>query len=301
MRIDIAVDLCGYTQHGRPGILAGRPAKIQVSYLGYPGTMGSPHIDYLLADKVLIPPECREGYSERIVFLPESYQVNTRIWKMADAIPDRAGLGLPLDGFVFCGFNNHFKITPDVFDVWMRLLRTVDNSVLWLLEGNALATENLRREASARGVSPDRLVFAPRLPIEQHLARQRRADLFLDTFNCGAHTTASDALWAGLPLVTCVGTTFASRVAASLLHALDLGELVTSSPSDYEGLALKLARDGDALAAIRDRLWRNRQTHPLFDTARFTRHLEQGYGAIWERARRGMPPEDIWAPSVDAH
>lgn len=300
MRIDIAVDLCGYTQHGRPGILAGRPARVQISYLGYPGTMGSPHMDYLIADKVLIPPEYRQGYSEKIVYLPESYQVNTRIWKIADQIPPRTELGLPPDAFVFCGFNNHFKITPDVFDVWMRLLRNVDNSVLWLLEGNPLATANLQREAAARGVSPGRVIFAPRLRIDAHLARQHRADLFLDTFNCGAHTTASDALWAGLPLVTCCGSTFASRVAASLLRALDLDELTTFSPSDYENLALRLAHDRAALAAIREKLWRNRQTHALFDTARFTRHLEGAYRTIWERARRGMPPEDISVPPIDA-
>jgi len=300
MNIDIAVDLCGYTRLGRPNILAQRPAEVQVSYLGYPGTMGSPHIDYLIADTTLISPDHRDGYSEKIVYLPESYQANTRIWKMAHPIPERAELALPADSFVFCCFNNHFKITPDVFDVWMRLLRNVDDSVLWLLEGNPIAIENLRREAAARDVSPDRLVFAPHQRIDLHLARQHRADLFLDTFNYGAHTTASDALWAGLPVVTCCGATFASRVGASLLRALDLAELITSSPSDYESLALRLARDRAALAAIRQKLWRNRQTHSLFDSARFTRHLEAGYGAIWERARHGMPPQDIWVAPIDA-
>lgn len=294
--IDIAVDLCGYTRSFRPNILVDRPAPIQASYLGFTGTMGSSHIDYLIADHVVIPPEARADYSESIIHLPHSYFVNGRDRKIADHIPSRAELGLPEQGFVFCCFNHCYKITPDVFDIWMCLLRMVDGSVLWLRAGDSTALANLRREAAQRGVSPARLVFAPRCNFELHLARHCRADLFLDTFHYGAHTTACDALWTGLPLVTCCGATFASRVGASVLRALDLGELVTSSPDEYQALALKLAREPARLAAIRGKLKRNRDTHPLFDDVQFTRNLEGAYRAIWERSQRGEPPQDISVP-----
>ena len=198
--------------------------------------------------------------------------------------------GLPEHGFVFCSFNNNYKITPAVFDVWMRLLRQVEGSVLWLLEGNAAAPRNLRREAAARGIAPERLVFAPRMKHEDHLARHRLADLFLDTLPYNAHTTASDALWAGLPVLTCLGTTFAGRVAASLLQAVGLPELITRSLGDYESLALQLANDATMLAAIKQKLARNRETFPLFDTDRFRRHIEAAYVAMWERYQRGEPP-----------
>lgn len=298
MEIDIAVDLCGYTRHFRPNILALRPAPVQALYLGYPGTSGARHIDYLIADHVLIPPEQRTGYSEQIVYLPDSYQINDRGRKVAEVRPSRGALDLPERGFVFCCFNRNFKITPDVFDVWMRLLREVEGSVLWLLAGPDAAMVNLRREAAARGVCPSRLVFAPRLRTDLHLARHSQADLFLDTFHCGAHTTASDALWVGLPLVTCCGPTFASRVAASLLTALGLPELITSSPAEYERLALSLARDPAALAAAREKLATHRETHPLFNDVRLTRHLELAYRMMWERSTRGEPPEDMVVPAL---
>ena len=203
--IDIAVDLKGYTYDARLGILAQRPAPVQVTYLGFPGTLGATYIDYLVADEVVVPLEARAHYAEQVVYLPDSYQVNDGKRTIAARTPTRAELGLPERGFVFCSFNNNYKITPEVFDVWMRLLRQVEGSVLWLLEGNATAPANLRREAQARGVAGERLVFAPRLPLAEHLARQRLADLFLDTLPCNAHTTASDALWAGLPVLTCLG------------------------------------------------------------------------------------------------
>ena len=293
LEIDIAVDLKGFTQGARTGVLAARAAPIQVSYLGYPGTMGASYIDYLIADHFIVPPEQADGYSERIVWLPDSYQVNDRARTISDATPSRAQAGLPEQGFVFCCFNNNYKITPDVFDVWMRLLRETDGSVLWLLEGNSGAPPNLRREAEQRGVAADRLIFAPKLEPADHLARHRLADLFLDTLYCNAHTTASDALWSGLPVVTCPGTTFAGRVAGSLLQAVGLPELVTTSLADYEATARALAHDPTRLAALKARLARNRETCPLFDTERFTRQIEAAYTVMWQRQQRGSAPESF--------
>ena len=293
LEVDIAVDLKGFTQGARTAILAARPAPIQVSYIGYPGTMGASYIDYLIADRFVVPPEQYEAYSERIAWLPDSYQVNDQDRKISDVTPSRAQAGLPEHGFVFCSFNNTYKITPDVFDVWMRLLREIDGSVLWLLEANSSAPNNLRRGAEQRGVSAERLIFAPKLKLEDHLARQRLAHLFLDTLYYNAHTTASDALWSGLPVVTCPGTTFASRVAGSLLHAVGVPELVTTSLADYEALALALARDPAQLAALKSRLARNRATHPLFDTERFARHIEAAYTTMWQRQQRGDAPESF--------
>jgi len=291
MEIDIAVDLKGFTQDARPGILAFRPAPVQVNYLGHPGTMGASYVDYLIADRRVVPEAREQHYSEQIVFLPESYQANDRTRPIAERTPARAEEGLPATGFVFCCFNISCKITPDVFDVWMGLLRQVEGSVLWLLDDNPSAVRNLKREAEARGVSADRLAFAPRRPPEEHLARHRLADLFLDTLPCNAHTTASDALWAGLPLLTCTGNTFAGRVAASLLSAVGLPELVADSLAAYEALALKLARQPAALTAVKAKLSRQRDTAPLFDTERFARHLESAFVRMWERSQRGLPPE----------
>ncbi|MEP7209062.1 MAG: tetratricopeptide repeat protein, partial [Casimicrobiaceae bacterium] len=253
--IDILVELMGHTKLARPGICARRAAPVQVSYLGYPGTAGAPWFDYLIADRTVIPSSARPYYDEKIAWMPHSYQANDSTKLIAAATPDRAVLGLPERAFVFCCFNNVFKITPDVFDVWMRLLRAVPGSVLWLLEtSDAAVRRNLRREAAARGVDADRLVFAARMPLDQHLARHRCADLFVDTFHYNAHTTASDALWSGLPVVTCLGETFAARVAASLLRAVGLPELVTASPAEYEALALALARSPERLATLRSKL-----------------------------------------------
>jgi predicted O-linked N-acetylglucosamine transferase (SPINDLY family) len=296
--IDIAVDLKGFTGNNRAGIFAWRGAPLQAAYLGFPATMGASFIDYIIADQVVIPPGLEGAYAEKVVRLPDSYQVNDRQRRIAERTPSRAAAGLPEQGFVFCSFNNNYKIRPATFDVWMRLLRQVEGSVLWLLQDNAAAVENLRRHAEARGVAADRLVFAPRLGLDAHLARHRLADLFLDTFPVNAHTTASDALWAGLPVLTCAGATYAGRVAGSLLHAVGLPELITHSLGDYEALALRLAREPALLASFRQRLVRDRQTCALFDTTRFTRHLEAAYTAMWERQQGGEPPESFAVPAI---
>lgn len=291
MEIDIAVDLKGYTNSSRPGILACRPAPVQVHHLGYPGSMGSDSIDYIVGDKTVIPEKHRLYFREKIAYLPDTYQCNDSKRRIADERPTRETAGLPNGAFVFASFNNSFKIAPDVFAVWMRLLRENNRAVLWLLEYNATAMNNLKREAQAAGVDPARLVFAKPVPHAEHLARLPLADLFLDTLPYNAHTTASDALWAGLPVLTAVGTTFAGRVGASLLYAAGLPELVTDSLDAYGALALRLSEDEAALAAIRARLARDRATCALFDTARFTRNLEAAYREMHARARRGEPPE----------
>ncbi|MDX1486086.1 MAG: tetratricopeptide repeat protein [Alphaproteobacteria bacterium] len=290
MEIDIAIDRKGYTHNCRPEIFALRPAPIQVNYLAYPGTMGSEYIDYIIADRFVIPPEHRQYYSEAVVYLPESYQPNDSQRFISESIPDRAEVGLPERGFVFACFNNSYKIVPPMFDIWMRLLAEVEDSVLWLLEANAAASRNLRQEAESRGIAPERLIFAKFLPHHEHLARLRLADLFLDTLPFNAHTTTSDALWAGLPVLTCLGNTFAGRVAGGLLNAVGLPELITYSLDDYTETALNLARDSDRLTELRSRLARNRLTHPLFDTDRYRRSLETAYETMWSRYQRGERP-----------
>ena len=290
MEIDIAVDLMGFTGECRPGIFAARPAPVQVNYLGFPGSMGADYIDYILADRTLIPERNASHYSEKIVYLPDTYQANDSKRAKGDRAFTRAELGLPENAFVFCGFHNAFKITPQVFDVWMRLLNALPGSVLWLLEDNPSAPQNLKHEAEQRGTAAERLIFPNRAAAEDHLARQRVADLFLDTFTCNAHTTASDALWVGLPVLTLTGESFAGRVAASLLTALGLPELITQKIADYETLALKLAKDPATLSAIRNKIARHRDTAPLFDTARFTRNLEAAYRTMWERHQSGEAP-----------
>jgi protein O-GlcNAc transferase len=294
LEIDIAIDLDGNRGAKRQGILARRPAPVQVNYLGNPGTMGLAFYDYIIADRVLIPAEHQIHYSEQVVYLPHTYMPNDRKRAIAENTPTRAEAGLPETGFVFACHNAEHKIGPEIFDVWMRLLQKIDGSVLWLKFPTPSAMGNLRREARARGVDPDRLVFAHRMARpEDHLARLRLANLFLDTLPYNAHATACDALWAGLPVVTCLGNTFAGRVAASLLGAVGLPELIASSLTEYEELALSLARDPQRLAAIRVKLEANRQTEPLFDTARFTGDLEAAYAAMWERAQRGRPAESF--------
>jgi protein O-GlcNAc transferase len=288
--IDILVNLNGYFGVERTGIFALRPCPVQVNYLGYPGTMGADYIDYIIADEFVIPADQHEHFSEKIVYLPESYQVNDRKRAISDRPVTRGEYGLPESAFVFCCFNNSHKLTPAMFDVWMRLLSLVDGSVLWLLEANEAVSANLKREAETRGVSATRIVFAPFAPPPDHLARQRLADLFLDTLPHNAHTTASDALWAGLPVLTCLGSTFAGRVAGSLLDAVGLPELVTHSLDEYEALALNLALEPALLADLKAKLARNRDTCSLFDTARFTRHIEAAYARMWERQQRGEPP-----------
>lgn len=291
--IDILIHRDGHNDLSRTGIFALRPAPVQVNYLGYPGTLGAPYIDYIIADPMLIPRRSRHHFDEKIVELPHSYQPNDPTRVISDRAISRAEFGLPDDAFVFCCFNNNTKITPDVFDAWMRLLRAVGNGVLWLLECSPVAAEHLCREAEARGVSPQRLVFAPRVEVSEHLARHRCADLFLDTFYYGAHTTASDALWAGLPVLTCPGEAMAARVAASLLSAVGLPELIASDRGDYEAKALALALDPGRLAAIRRALAENRPTRPLFDTARYTRYLEQAYLQMHARRLAGRSPDHI--------
>jgi predicted O-linked N-acetylglucosamine transferase (SPINDLY family) len=290
--IDIAVDLMGLTGNSRQGILALRPAPVQVNYLGFPGTTALPYIDYILADRIVIPEAEQRHYSEKVVYLPDTYMPADSKRRVSERRFGRADEGLPETGIVFCCFNNSYKFTPQVFDLWMRLVLAVDGSVLWLSQPSDAARRNLIAEAKRCGVSPDRLVFAPFLPeIDDHLARLSLADLFLDTLPCNAHTTASDALFIGVPVITVPGSTFAGRVAASLLSAVGLPELIAPSLSAYEAHALALARDSQALRAIKAKLNVNRANHPLFDTARFTRHLETAFGAIRERQRRGFPPE----------
>jgi predicted O-linked N-acetylglucosamine transferase (SPINDLY family) len=291
--IDIAIDLKGYTTDGRTAIFAHRAVPIQVNYLGYPGTMGARYFDYIIGDADVIPVGHEAFYTEKVVRLPDTYQVNDSKRVISNCTPSRAEVGLPESGFVFCCFNNNFKIGPDIFNMWMRLLKRVESSVLWLYEDNAAALRNLRLEAESRGVRADRLVPATRMPLPEHLARHRLADLFLDTLPVNAHTTASDALWAGLPVLTCTGNTFAGRVATSLLRAIGLPELIAGNLTDYEALALKLATTPALLSDIRAKLAKNRNTHPLFDTDRFRRHIESAYTTMYDRYQRGEVPQSF--------
>ncbi len=292
--IDIAIDLMGYTTDCRPSILAHRPAPIQVNYLGFAGTMGAGHIDYIIGDRCVIPEQQQPQFSEHVVYLPDTFFAYDNKQKCASQMPTRTEQGLPEAGFVFCAFNNTYKLTPQLFAIWMRLLRAVEGSVLWLSPANDIAVRNLRREAEACGIDAARLIFAPRLQrMEDHLARHRLADLFLNTLPFNAHTTASDALWAGLPVLTCRGETFAGRVATSLLNAVGLPELVTENLADYETLALKLAREPALLGEIKAKLARNRESYPLFDTARFTRHIEAAYTTMWEICQCGEAPKSF--------
>ena len=291
--LDIAVDLKGYTRNSRSGIFSHRLAPIQISYLGYPGTMGARFIDYIVADDVVIPPSHREHYTENVIYLPHSYQPTDNSREIPDKPSSRQQFGLPPDGFVFCCFNATYKITLREFAIWMRLLGKVDGSVLWLLRSNKWAEANLRAATKAHGIDESRLVFAERQPHLEHLARHRHADLFLDTFNVNAHTTASDALWAGLPIVTRMGEQFAARVAASVLHAAGLPELITDSDEAYERLALDLATDRCKLDAIKQKLADNRLTQPLFDSRRYTKHLEAAYRQACQRYIDGKSVDTI--------
>ena len=289
--VDILVDLMGYTKDTRPQILAFRPAPIQANYLGYPGTLGASFMDYILADDYVVPADQQPFFTEKLVHLPGCFQANDSRREISSRTPSRAQCGLPEEGFVFCCFNNSYKITPAVFDAWMRLLKAVPGSVLWLSEGNRFVPANLCREAEIRGVAAERLVFARPEPLmADHLARHRVADLFLDTFPYNAHTTASDALWAGLPVLTLAGQTFASRVAGSLLRTLGLPELITTTLEDYEWAALRLAGDRKRLADLRARLEANRETSGLFDGGQFARKLEKAYTTMWEIYASGSEP-----------
>jgi protein O-GlcNAc transferase len=289
--IDILVNLNGYFGSGRMGVFAYHPAPLQVSYLGFPGTMGAAYIDYILADPIVIP-DCEQSfYTEKVVTLPYSYQINDDRRFLPEASPPRRAMGLPDDVFVFCYFNYSYKITPEIFAVWMRLLAAVPDSVLWLLETHALFARNVWEAAERAGIDRARLIFAPQLPLDDHVARLGAGDLFLDSQPCGAHTTASDALWAGLPLLTCRGRSFAGRVGASLLTAIGLPELITEDLAAYEARALALARDPAQLSRLRARLKLNRASTALFDTATNTRAIEKAYTKMFERWQQGRVPE----------
>jgi protein O-GlcNAc transferase len=288
--IDVLIDLNGYSGHERAGIFALKPAPIQVNYLAFPGTMGADWMDYIIADAALVDDDEHAFFSEKLVYLPDTYQPNDRRRPISSRRYTRGEMGLPDDGFIYCCFNATYKITPFVFDVWMRALRDVDGSVLWLLESNAAVEENLKREAERRGVGRERLVFARAMPLSEHLSRLQLADLFLDTLPYNAHTTASDALWSGVPVLTCRGSAFAGRVADSLLRAIGLEELVTPSLAEYAKLAVAIAKDADALANFKSKLQRNRESHPLFDTPRYARSLEAAYAEMWRRHQRGEGP-----------
>ena len=295
--LDIAVDLKGYTQDARLAPFGARLAPVQVSYLGYPGTVGADFLDYILADATVLPMDQQRFYGEKIIHLPDSYQANDDRRAIAPATPSRAEVGLPADGFVYCCFNNAYKITPEVFTSWMRILNAVPGSVLWLLANDAEAMDRLRAVAAGQGIDPARLVFGPALPSAQHLARQRLADLFLDTLPYNAHTTASDALWAGLPVLTQMGQAFAGRVAASLLNAVGLPEMITQDATGYEALATALGRDPARAAALKAKLAAAIPKAPLFDTPRFTRHLEHAYRMMWQRHMAGLAPEAFVVPA----
>jgi protein O-GlcNAc transferase len=290
--VDILVDLTGYTQHARTAILTHRPAPIQAQFLGYPGTMGTRLVDYIIADRFVVPSAHFRYYDERVVHLPDCYQPNDPL-RPIGATPSRSDAGLPETGIVFCSFNETYKITASMFDIWMRLLRAVPGSVLWLLSSNRWAPDKLRQEAAARGVDPQRVVFATRVSQAAHLGRLALADLFLDTLPYNGHTTASDALWSGVPVLTCPGETFASRVAGSLLETMGLPELITDNLEQYEQKARSLAENPEMLAALKAKVQERRRTSALFDAARFARHLEAAYRMMWNRYAHGDPPADL--------
>jgi predicted O-linked N-acetylglucosamine transferase (SPINDLY family) len=288
----------GYTGQMRIDVLTQHPAPVTIEYLGYPGTMGVNFIDYIIADHQVCPPGAEAEFSENVLRLPHCFFPANNETQISSTVPSRAEAGLPEKGLVFCAFNQAFKITPGIFDVWMRILAAVEGSVLWLSVGG-IARLNLRREAEARGIDPARLVFAERVESRaDHLARHALADLFLDTPNYNAHTTAADSLWAGLPLVTVSGPSFAGRVAASMLHTLGLSELVATSLAEYERLVLELAADETRRAALRNRLVATRATSPLFDIATYTRHLEDAYLYAHGRSRAGLPPRSHDIPAT---
>jgi len=300
MEVDIAVDLKGYTRGARTSVLLRKPAPIVVNYLGYPGTMAQPAFDYIIGDSTVTPFEDSPCYAERIVQMPHSYQVNDSSREICVCVPDRLAEGLPANGFVFAAFNNCYKIAPEFFDVWMRLLKRIPDSVLWLICEQADTRENLRRAAMERGVAAERLVFARRLPLAQHLARHTHAGVLLDTLPYNAHTTASDALWAGVPVVTCKGQAFAGRVAASLLTATGMPELITHSLPEYEELAYRLASEPQLLQKFKDRIADNRAKAPLFDSAQFASDLERAYLYMHERWRQGLQPQAFAVDQLNA-
>ena len=294
LAIDIAVDLKGFTQDARTNIFTHRAAPIQVNYLGFPGTMGADYIDYIIADHTLIPEDNKNCYSEKIAYLPNSYQANIKNRSISGKTFTRKEMGLPEDSFIFCSFNNNYKITPTVFDSWMRILNRVENSVLWLFKTNDTAVKHLKREAEVRGVNSRRLVFASRLPVEEHLKRIQLADLFLDTLPYNAHTTASDALRVGLPLLTIMGKAFSSRVAASLLKTVNLQELIASDPNEFELIAIDIAKNPKKLQQLKSKLKDSLTTSTLYNSNLFTNQIESLYKMMYERSEGNLPPAHIY-------
>ena len=293
LNVDIAVDLCGHTRDNRVGIFALRAAPVQLNYLGYLGTMGASYMDYIVADRTVVTPQTEVHFSEKIIYLPDSHQVNDSKRRIAEKAFTREELGLPRSGFVFCCFNTSYKILPGTFAGWMRILKAVPGSVLFLFAANEATETNLRAQAGSHGVDPQRLVFGERMAFHEYLARYRTADLFLDTLPYNAGTTAADALWAGLPVLTLSGEAYVSRTAASLLTAIGAPELITSTQQEYEQLAIDLASNPRRLAAIRTRIQNHRPASPLFDTPRFARNLEAAYTAIHDRYQAGLPPDHV--------
>ncbi|WP_264213695.1 hypothetical protein [Leisingera thetidis] len=291
--LDIAIDLKGHTKGNRVNLFDHRMAPIQISYLGYPGSTGVDAMDYMIADPVVLPPKYRKYYTEKVLYMPDCYQSNDDGRQASAVKPTRADVGLPEEALVFCSFNNPYKVSPDEFEVWMKLMKLVPDSVLWFYANNGAIHENIRAEAKKRGVAPERIVFAGFALQEDHLSRLPLADIFLDTFNVNAHTTASDALWAGVPVVTKAGKQFAARVAASLLHSVDLDELIAATPQQYQALALKLARDPAYLADVKARLQESIKSGPLYDTKRFTRNFEALMEKTVERFDAGLKPDHI--------
>jgi predicted O-linked N-acetylglucosamine transferase (SPINDLY family) len=295
MNIDIAVDLMGFTTHNRMGIFKESCAPIKINFLGYPGTLGSNHHDYIIADKTLIPKKNQKDYSEKIVYLPDSYKLDHSARKVSNKIFTKQEMGLPKKSFVFCCFNNNFKITPNVFNTWMNTLKSVNNSVLWLMikKNNPTVKNHLKKEALKKGIESDRLIFANRMPLSDHLARLKLADLFIDTMPYNAHTTASDALWVGLPVLTLCGETFASRVAASMLNAVGLSELITLTDKKFEDLAIELGNNPKKLQQIKNKLNNNKISKPLFNSKLFTKNIEKAYSIIYEEHLKKLPIKNI--------
>ena len=296
-RLDIAIDLNGHTQHARPGIFAYRAAPIQINYLGYPGTLGADFMDYIVADEYIIPPESQKYFNEKELYLPNTYMPTDDGRELSERPMTRSEMGLPEEAFVFCCFNNNYKITSSEFDIWMRLLNQVEGSVLWLRKSNQISHLNIKNEAEKRNVDPSRIVFADRAEMNEHLARQKLADLFVDTFAFNAHTTATESLWAGLPVITKSGQSFAARVAGSLLTAIGLPELITKTEEEYEALALDLAKHPKRLSKIKAKLNKNRLTKPLFNTEQYTKYLETGYQLTYDRYFNGKEADHIFVPS----
>ena len=289
--IDILINLNGYFGAPRTALFAQRSAPIQVNYLGFPATLGAAFMDYIIADRIVIPEQDKLFYDEKVVWLPHSYQANDDKRRVPAVVPTRADAGLPESAFIFCNFNQSYKLTPDTFASWMRILQATPDSVLWLLDGLAPLASNLRRAAEQLGVSGHRIFFAPFVSFEKHLERLACADLFLDSLPYNAHTTASDALWAGVPLLTLRGSSFPGRVASSLLQAIGLPELITETREQFETLAIQLATDPNELNALRMKLQANRLNTPLFNTDLFRKHIETAYAKMWNRFVNGLPPD----------